>query len=153
METSTSNSPYFKIYQAAQVKLNDKGFLSRDITVHSLILNCRDIHHLYPKNFLKKQGINRGLYNQIANFVLTQSEINIAIGDQSPDSYFKELRKQCTGGKKRYGGITSETELRENLRKNCVPETLLEVIPEYEEFLKERRYLMAQKIKTYFNQL
>ena len=26
-------SPYFLAYQAAQVKLGDKGFLSRDITV------------------------------------------------------------------------------------------------------------------------
>jgi hypothetical protein len=35
METSSSNSPYFFAFQAAQVKLNDKGFLSRDITVRS----------------------------------------------------------------------------------------------------------------------
>lgn len=32
METSAVNSPYFLVYQAAQVKLKDRGFLSRDAT-------------------------------------------------------------------------------------------------------------------------
>jgi hypothetical protein len=32
MDTSSSISPYFMAYKAAQVKLGDKGFLSRDIT-------------------------------------------------------------------------------------------------------------------------
>lgn len=34
---------------AAQVKANDKGFLSRDITVHDLISHRGDVHHLFPK--------------------------------------------------------------------------------------------------------
>src|SRR5207344_2438336 len=81
MDTSSSNSPYFLAYQAAQVKLGDRGFLSRDITVLDLVMNRSDVHHLYPKNYLKNQGLSKGRYNQIANFVLAQSEINIAIGD------------------------------------------------------------------------
>lgn len=32
MDTSTANSPYFRVFQAAQVKLQDKGFLSKDIS-------------------------------------------------------------------------------------------------------------------------
>ncbi len=154
METSSGISPYFQVYKAAQVKLNDKGFLSRDIVVRDLILNRSDVHHFYPKKYLKKLGLNRGQYNQIANFVLTQSEFNIAIGDQSPEIYFQKLVDQCNGGKKYYGGITSLHEMRENLRMNSLPESLLDGrIPEYEDFLKERRSLMAQKIKAYFNGL
>ena len=107
METSSSTSPYFLVFKAAQVKLNDKGFLSRDITVQDLILNQSDVHHLFPRNHLKKKGLNRGRYNQIANYAITQSEINIAICDKSPSIYFKELSNQCQGGKKKYGGITS----------------------------------------------
>jgi len=154
METSSSKSPYFMVYQAAQVKLNDMGFLSRDISVRDLILNRCDVHHLYPKNYLKKIGFQKGRYNQIANFVLTQNEINITIGDQSPNEYFAKLREQCNGGVKYYGGIMNGKDLRDNLRMNCVPENVLEAkIPDYEEFLKERRYLMAQKIRTYFENL
>lgn len=127
MDTSSGNSPYFLAYQAAQVKLGDRGFLSRDITVLNLLMNRSDVHHVYPRNYLKKQGLSKGRYNQIANFVLAQSEINIAIGDKAPEVYFKELADQCAGGKKKYGGITNADELRANLRMSCLPESLLNI--------------------------
>lgn len=154
MDTSSSNSPYFLCYQAAQVKLGDKGFLSRDITVLDLLMNRSDVHHVYPKKHLKTQGLSRGRYNQIANFVLAQSEINIAIGDKPPEKYFAELADQVNGGKRKYGGITDETELRANLRASCVPESMLAgIIPKYDDFLEERRQLMALKIKAWFEVL
>jgi hypothetical protein len=56
----------FLVFQAAQIQLNDEGFLSRDITVRDLILNHCDVHHLFPGNLLKKQGLSRVRYNQIA---------------------------------------------------------------------------------------
>jgi len=154
MDTSSGQSPYFLAYKAAQVKLGDKGFLSRDITVLDLLMNRSDVHHVYPRNHLKKQGLARGRYNQIANFVLAQSEINIAIGDKAPEQYFKELAEQCAGGKKKYGGITELDELRANLRMSCLPESLLDgEIPAYDDFLEERRKLMAQKIQIFFKGL
>lgn len=154
MDTSSSNSPYFICYQAAQVKLCDKGFLSRDITVLDLLMNRSDVHHLYPRNYLKRQGLARGRYNQIANFVLAQSEINIAIGDRPPEQYFRELLMQCQGGPRRYGGITDEAELRANLRMSCVPEELINGSElAYDEFLEMRRGLMAHKIKNWFEML
>ena len=150
LDTSSVNSPYFLAYQAAQVKLGDKGFLSRDITVNDLLLNRSDVHHVYPKNHLKKQGLARGKYNQIANFVLAQSEINIAVGDKPPEQYFKQLAEQCNGGKKKYGGIADRDELLANLRMSCIPEGMLDgEIPSYDEFLEQRRKLMARKIRTW----
>jgi hypothetical protein len=154
MNTSSSTSPYFRVFQAAQVKLGDKGFLSRDITVRDLILNKCDVHHLYPRNHLKGQGLNRGRYNQIANYALAQSEINIAIGDKAPAIYFQELAGQCSNGKKKYGGITDLEELKANLAESCIPESMLSAsMPDYDSFLEQRRKLMAGKIKTYFQTL
>jgi hypothetical protein len=154
MDTSSGQSPYLLAYKAAQVKFADKGFLSRDITVHALLMNRSDMHHVFPRNHLKKQGLARGRYNQIANFVLAQSEINIAIGDRAPEVYFKELAQQCDGGAKKYGGITEFDEMRTNLRMNCLPESLLEgTIPAYDDFLEERRKLMALRIKQWFEAL
>lgn len=154
METSSAISPYFLVYKAAQVKLNDKGFLSRDITCRDLLLNRSDMHHIYPRNLLKNEGLQRGRYNQIANYALTQSEINIAIGDRSPQVYFNDLIDQCNGGIKKYGGITNLDELTVNLKMNSIPlEMINNNIPEYNEFLKMRRSLMAQKIKQYFESL
>jgi len=154
MDTSSAQSPYFLAYKAAQVKLGDKGFLSRDITAQDLLMNRCDVHHVYPRNHLKKQGLSKGKYNQIANFVLAQSEINIAVGDKAPEGYFKELADQCSGGNKKYGGITDLDEMRMNLHMSCLPESLLDgEIPTYDDFLEQRRKLMAQKIKTWFETL
>ena len=154
MDTSSSTSPFFHCYLAAQVKLGDLGFLSRDITVRDLLLNRSDVHHVFPRNHLKKKGLARGRYNQIANFVIAQSEINIAIGDRDPKTYFKELAEQCAGGSKKYGGITKRKEMEENFLMSCLPVELLDGgFTDYDEFLKERRKLMAQKIKTWFNSL
>jgi hypothetical protein len=155
METSSASSPYFLVYQAAQAKLHDRGFLSRDITVHDLLINRSDVHHVYPRNYLKEEKkLPRTQYNQIANFVVAQSEINIAIGGKPPARYFGELAEQCSGGPKKYGGITELSEMRANLRMNCLPETMLDgEIPEFDVFLDQRRKLMAQRIRMYFEAL
>lgn len=155
MDTSSSNSPYFHCYRAAQVKLGDKGFLSRDITVRDLILNRSDVHHIYPKNYLKKHhNLSRGRYNQIANFAVSQSEINIAIGDAKPEKYFADLAEQCSGGPLKYGGIKQRNEMQQNLQENCLPVSILDgEIPDYESFLRQRRVLMAKKIQAWFNSL
>lgn len=154
MDTSSSISPYFTAFKAAQAKLGDLGFLSRDIKALDLLLNRTDVHHIFPRNHLKKQMLSRGQYNQIANFALTQSEINIAIGDRAPEQYFRELAEQCSGGKKRYGTITDLAEMRKNLQQNCVADSLLDgEIPAYGDFLKERRRLMAARLRTWFSSL
>ena len=153
MDTSSSNSPYFLVFQAAQTKLNDRGFLSRDITVRDLVLNRSDVHHIFPRNHLKKQGLSRGRYNQIANYAVTQTEINIAIGDRDPVKYFDDLNHQCNGGSLKYGGITDPDEMDENLRHHCIPGGLAGPFEDYETFLVERRKLMAARIKDYFLKL
>ena len=154
MDTSSIGSPYFRCYQAAQIKLGDKGFLSRDITVTDLLLNRADVHHVYPKQYLKDDGKSRGVYNQIANFVVAQSEINIAIGAKAPSIYFAELAKQVNGGTKKYGGIANRDELLANFRMNCIPESMLVGgIVDYSSFLLERRKLMALKLKSWFETL
>ena len=95
-----------------------------------------------------------GRYNQIANLVIAQSEINIAIGDDPPSRYFPEVAAQCNGGDKRHGGITDAQNLRKNLSDHCLPASLLDgIIPAYDEFLEERRRLMALKMKAWFETL
>lgn len=154
MATSSIKSPYFLCYKAAQGKLGDKGFLSTNITVTDLLLNRSDIHHVYPRQHLKGKGLSASTYNQIANYVVAQSEINIAISATAPEVYFKELAAQCKGGALKYGGITDEAIIRENLRMNCIPETMLDgEIKDFSEFLEERRKLMALKIKAWFEVL
>jgi hypothetical protein len=154
LDTSVASSPVFHVYQAAQVKGQDKGFLSRDITVADIILYKGDIHHIFPKSFLRKNNLARGDYNQLGNYVLMQQEINIAIGAKSPNIYFKELQDQCSGGKMKYGAIDTHEELMENLKTHCIPESIFEAdINSYDAFLQERRKMMSQKMKKYYQSL
>lgn len=154
LTTSSINSPYFATYRAAQVYFNDKGFLSRNISVRDLISYKSDVHHIFPKDILKKAGMGKNLYNQVANYVITQSEINIAIGNKKPKVYFNEIWEQVRGGKQRYGNITTEAELRENFAMNSIPDGIENIeIDDYDTFLDKRRVLMAQKIRHYFESL
>ena len=44
--------------------------------------------------------------------------------------------------------------MRENLRVHCVPDVMLDgEIPDYNDFLEERRRLMALKMKHWFEAL
>lgn len=154
MVTSSIKSPFFLCFQAAQVKLGDRGFLSRDITALDLLLNHVDVHHVYPRQYLKDMKLSSSSYNQIANYVLAQSEINISIGAKAPSQYFDELQRQVSGGERRYGAIVSSDELLDNFRQNCIPATLAAgSVPDYEDFLAERRKLMALKLKDWYQQL
>lgn len=151
MDTSVASSPYFCVFLAAQNKLGDRGFLSSDISIRELVEVKSDVHHLFPRDFLKKNGLSRGQYNQIANYVVAQSEINISIGNKEPKVYFGQILEQCRGGRKKYGNICDPDKLKENLKMNCIPDGIKEMtIDDYPQFLAERRKLMAQKMKTYF---
>jgi hypothetical protein len=151
LQSSVASSPYFKVFTAAQVKRGDRGFLSKDIKVKDLVSHRGDIHHLYPKEFLKKSGLSRKRYNQIANYAYTQSEINIKIGKKSPEKYFEELQKQLNGGSPKYGGINNEKDLLKNLRENAIPKSIIDgKLDNYDEFLIERQKLIANKIKKYY---
>jgi len=154
LETSVLSSPFFNIFLAAQVKNNDKGFLSKEISVSDLILHRGDIHHIFPRDYLKKLGKEKNDYNQIANYVYMQSEINISIGNKSPKEYFALLQQQIAQGTPQYGAIVTTDGLLENLRANCLPEEVLAMdINDYDGFLAKRRGLIAQKIKEYYFKL
>ena len=149
--TSSTNSPYMHLFWAAQVKAHDLGFLSRDISVTDLITHRGDIHHIFPRGYLKNKGLTRGRYNQIANYVYMQSEINIKIGSKAPVAYFQELKRQTNGSGLKYGGIDSSGMLLRNLEMNSIPPTIFDMdINQYDEFLEQRRQLMAHKIRDYY---
>jgi len=151
LNTSSVNSPVFKVFIAAQSRMGDQGFLSKDISVRDMLIHHGDIHHIFPRNFLKKKGLRRGKYNQIANFVYVQQEVNIKIGDKAPDKYIQTVFDQCETGKAKYGAITDINLLKDNLDLNCLPHGVDEYVYEnYEEFLLKRRKLMSAKIKKYY---
>ena len=154
LDTSVASSPFFNVFLASQVKANDRGFLSKEISVNNLIMHRGDIHHIFPRNYLKKAGLTRSRYNQIANYVYMQQEVNIKVGNKAPEIYFSEVLEQCHSGELKYGAISNKEELSKNLEENCIPESVFTMsIEDYQDFLNERRKLMAKKIKEYYYSL
>lgn len=154
LETSNARSAAFRCFLAAQARDHDRGFLSRDIRVADMLTHKGDIHHIYPKQHLKRQGLTRSQYNQVANLVYTQTEVNIAIGADAPSQYIARVVEQCNGGQRHYGGITNLEELRRNFSENAIPLALLERPDlDYATFLEDRRRLMAQRLRSYYQSL
>lgn len=110
--------------------------------------------HIFPSDYLKKNGFSRGDYNQIANYVYTQSEINIKIGNKAPKDYLSVVSGQCNGGELVYGGISDHLQSNANFAENCIPRDIfLMDIQDYKDFLNQRRELIARKIKVYYYSL
>lgn len=155
LETSSINSPYFNTYIAAQVTNTDSSLFSNSTKVSDLISIMGDVHHIFPKEYLKQNGYeDRAKYNQVANYTYLDTGVNISIGKKAPNEYFTKAKEQCESKKCSIGTILNENILMENLKMNCIPENIFSMQSvDYETFLQERRKLMAQKIKHYYYSL
>ena len=152
MVTSTNN-PTYLVYLAAQVMMNDVSLLSNNVLVRELI-DGGDVHHIFPKEYLKSKGFEKSLYNQEGNYAFLDTQVNKSIGKKAPNEYFPEARKQCETGEITIGSITDYDRLMENLKTNCVPEEVFEMDhTRYSEFLEKRRVMMAAKIRKYYESL
>ncbi len=155
LTTSVASSPYFNLYLMAQIKSGDLGFLSKKIEIQALMENRGDIHHLFPKNYLMKNGYSsKSMYNQIANYALTQQEINIQIKDDAPKVYMEKVYKQIDTKELEIGSITDIEDLKHSFEANCIPQEFETYTAEnYMQFLGQRRKLMAKKIKDFYKSL
>ncbi|MDL2228172.1 DUF262 domain-containing protein [Odoribacter sp. OttesenSCG-928-L07] len=155
LETSAINSPFFNVFLASQVHGSDNSLLMNGTKVRDLITTMGDVHHIFPKRYLQKSGImEKSKYNQIANYTYLDTQTNISVGEKAPNDYFKTVFEQTETKELKYGNITDVDLLKENLRVNCIPENISSMnVENYEDFLLERRKLMANKIKEYYKSL
>jgi len=155
LETSAINSPFFNVFMAAQVHSSDNSLLMNGTKVRDLITTMGDIHHIFPKSYLQKNGItDKSKYNQIANYTYLDTQTNISIGDKAPNEYFNVVFEQCVSKELKFGNFSDIELLKENLSTNCIPENIISMVAaDYKEFLLERRKLMAKKIKGYYYSL
>jgi hypothetical protein len=139
---------------AAQAMNAEISLLSTNVTVRELILLGGDIHHIFPKEYLKEKGFEKNKYNQEGNYVYLDRPVNQSIGKKSPKEYFHMAAEQCETKKVACGAITDIEQLKKNLEINCVPYEVVEMeYDKYDEFLAKRRSLMAMKIKNYYESL
>ena len=155
LETSSTNSPYFNTFLAAQIFAGDRSLLSNSSKVSDLITVAGDVHHIFPREYLKKNGFNdRWQYNQVANYAYLDTGVNISIVMKAPNDYFSAAFQQCDTGDITVGTITDRTALKENLTANCIPNGIESMTAaDYPEFMRQRRIMMAKKIKEYYYSL
>ena len=104
-----------------------------------------DIHHIFPKNYLIKNGItDKTDYNQQANKIYIEYKDNIKISDKSPAEYWPLMLDSLNPQEKKTT-ITNYTEYYE------LPHEFWKM--DYFDFLEIRRKLMAQSIRKYFEKL
>lgn len=151
---TSTNNPTYLIYLAAQVYFNDVSLLSANITVRELINLGGDVHHVFPKQYLINNGYSKNLYNQDGNYAYLDRPVNESIGKKAPKEYFQEALAQCNTKKAVCGSIIDEDQLYRNLATNCIPTDVINMdYQDYSRFLEERRSLMADKIRRYYESL
>ena len=97
-------------------------------------------HHLFPKAYLKSQGYTDSKINQMANYAFIDWKDNMEILDEAPSVYYPAV---CAG--------MSTEQIRAMEDENALPHGWENML--YEDFLVERRKLMAAKIKEAFESL
>lgn len=154
LETSSTTNNAFLVYLAAQSYFQYEAFLSKDTSIRSLLEQRGDMHHIFPKNYLKSKGYPQKKYNQVANYVFIHQATNIAIKDKAPKDYMHQVQVQIDKGGIELGTIDNLAQLNQNRLDNDIPDLVLNATDEdYETFLTLRRKAMAEKIKAYYEKL
>lgn len=149
LDNSSARSPELYAYMAAQNKMNAPILFSRKM-IPSLLdpsikskKNPLERHHLFPKGWLVNQKItDLKQINKIANLALLEWPENIEIGDTSPVEYLPKIQER----------FKDDAILWQQMMDyHALPKGWEHMA--YEEFLNERRKLMALIIRRGFEAL
>jgi hypothetical protein len=146
LESSSTRNPFWLIFISAQIRNNVRMLFSTKklADLYDPVITPKksrlDKHHVFPKNYLKGIGIKETKeQNQVANYVYLDYKTNIDISDKSPKEYFPKLIEETS------------FDIDYAYDNYALPENFYEL--SYEEFLQQRRVLIAQYIRDYFESL
>lgn len=137
----TTQLTNWRIFQMSQIHAKSHAWLEKDKFTADTINEQGNVHHIFPKAYLRKNGFKQSEYNQVANYVWITQPRNLDIGDRAPKDYMTDME-------------TTKYHSGENDQANAIPKDLNELdYHQYDHFLNERRKLMAQNIRRFFNSL
>lgn len=147
LDTAAARSPSLMAYLAALCQL-DATVLFSNLKIGSLLdpttdayRNSLERHHLFPKDWLKKNGYPEvHQTNQIANYALIEWPDNSDISAQSPADYWPQ-----------FNGRYTPAEWPTICYWHALPDNWEAL--KYEDFLKVRRGLMAKVIRDGFKRI
>ena len=100
-----------------------------------------DKHHIFPKNYLTKQGFHTDRErNQIANFTYLDYNTNIDIADKAPAEYVAKYREKL-----------GEDAYQLACEQNALPQDFEKM--DYLVFLEKRRLMMSKIIEKAYKKL
>ena len=147
LNSSSANSPAWYGYIAALNILGTPVLFGNSPLAKFFTLgtsgdkNSLDKHHIFPKHYLTEIGYTDDRdRNQIANFTYLDYQTNIDISDDPPSEYVARYREKL-----------GEEGYKLACKQNALPEGFENM--EYQEFLSQRRSLMAGIVKNAFIKL
>ena len=146
LTSSSARNPQWLVFVAAQLKNNaELLFSSKKLTdffdpAVAPKKSQIDKHHVFPKNYLSKIGIDRRTdQNQVANYIYLDYKTNIQISDDAPMDYFAKYEQYST------------TDVRTVMKHHALPPDFFKM--DYETYLKARRQLLSEYIRIYFEHI
>lgn len=141
LQRQTTQTSSWRIFQMAQVYAGDRAWLAKDTRAETVMEEEGNIHHIFPRAYLRANHFSKAEINQIANYVWLTRPRNMDVGDQAPKDYLHDE-------------LTSQFFNKQNNAENAIPADLQDYdFHDYYHFLKQRRQLMADKIHHYYDQL
>lgn len=141
LQRQTTQTSSWRIFQMAQVYTGDRAWLAKDTRAETVMEEEGNIHHIFPRAYLRTNHFSKAEINQIANYVWLMRPRNMDVGDQAPKDYLHSER-------------INEFFNEQNNAENAIPTALQDYdFHDYHHFLEQRRQLMAEKIHHYYDQL
>ena len=101
-------------------------------------MNALEVHHIFPKSLLYKNGFKRPQVNAVANFCFLTKDTNLQISARSPSEYFLEVERKHPGA----------------LASQWIPmDRELWETENYLQFLEERQRLLAKAANDLIEEL
>lgn len=148
---SSQSNPSGRIYLASKIFAGENILFSKGVLRNHLSPFVKapkksvDIHHIFPKNYLKNMGIDQSRdYNQQANKIYIEYKDNIKISDKSPEEYWFIMLDSLNEAEQ-------EELMNTYTEKYDLPHEFWNM--DYFEFLEARRKLMAKSIREYFEKI
>lgn len=141
LRVQSTQASSWRVFQMAQIYEKDTAWLAKDTSAETVMVEEGNIHHIFPQAYLRKNGYSKGDINQIANYVWVTQPKNLEISDMAPKDYLTD--KSIT-----------EFMTTSNNHENAIPEEIVNYdFHDYNEFLNQRRQLMAKKMHEFYESM
>lgn len=141
LRVQSTQAAAWRIFQMSQIYSKDNAWLSKDTLAETVMIEEGNVHHISPQAYLRKNGFDKNEINQIANYVWVTQPMNLDISDSAPNEYLSNQE-------------ITKFKSDKNDQENVIPKELVGYdFQDYEKFLKQRRKLMADKMRKYYESM